>query len=256
MAYFERVDEHTFRATEHTSGAWREDEQHVAPALGLVAHAVVRDRAARRPDPYVVSRLSYDIFGTVPVDVVGVDVRLLRPGRTIELVEAELTHGGRTIVLLRAWLLEPRDTADLAGTPFEPLPPPERLPRWEPAQTWPGGFVRSVELHRHLEGPGRGWFWARPTQPLVAGEEVGSLARTAGVLDLANGMTVRADPAAVHFPNVDLTAHLLREPVGEWLGVDASVTFGRHGVGVTSSRLHDVTGPLGTLVQSLVVRPR
>ncbi len=94
------------------------------------------------------------------------------------------------------------------------------------------------------------------TEPLVAGEESRSWARTAGLLDIANGMTVRADPAEVHFPNIDLTAHLLREPVGEWLGVDASVTFGRDGVGMTSSRLHDADGPLGTLVQCLTVRPR
>lgn len=256
MAYFERVDGTRFRATEHTSGAWREDEQHVAPALGLLAHVVDRDRRARRSDPFVVSRLSYDIFGTVPVDVVGVDVRVLRPGRTIELVEAAMTYGGRTVVLLRAWLLEPRDTTVLAGTPFDRLPPREELPEWQPSQTWPGGFIHSVELRRHLEEPGRGWFWVRSTQPLVGGEEAGALARTAGLLDVANGMTVRADPAEVHFPNIDLTAHLLREPVGEWLGVDASVTFGHEGVGLTSSRLHDARGPLGTLVQSLTVRPR
>ncbi len=256
MAYFERLGPHRFRATEHTGGAWREDEQHIAPALGLLAHETVRHRDSRRPDGLLLSRLSYDIFGTVPVGVVEVGVRLLRPGRTIELVEAELTHEGRTIVLLRAWLLEPRDTAELAGSPFTALPAPEELPDWSPAETWPGGFIRSVRLRRHLEAPGRGWFWVRTTQSLVAGEEVGATARAAGLLDLANGMTVRADPSRVHFPNVDLTAHLLREPVGDWLGVDVSVTFGHHGVGVTSSRLHDAAGPLGTLVQSLTVRPR
>ncbi len=69
-------------------------------------------------------------------------------------------------------------------------------------------------------------------------------------------MTVRADPAEVHYPNVDLTAHLLREPVGEWLGVDVSITFGDNGIGVTESRLHDARGPLGTLAQCLTVRPR
>jgi acyl-CoA thioesterase len=256
VTYFERTGERHFRATEHTGGAWREDEQHVAPALGLLAHVVDRDRRGRREDPFVAARLSYDIFGTVPVDEVEVAVRVLRPGRTIELVQAELAHGGRTIVLLRVWLLEPRDTADHAGTPFAPLPSRDELTPWSPANAWPGGFIRSVELHRHLEEPGRGWFWARPLHPLVADEEVSSWARAAGLLDLANGMTVRADPAEVHFPNIDLTAHLLREPLGEWLGVDASVTFGRDGVGMTSARLHDDEGPLGTLVQCLTVRPR
>ncbi|WP_371814181.1 hypothetical protein [Phycicoccus sp. HDW14] len=118
------------------------------------------------------------------------------------------------------------------------------------------GFIGSVELRRHLEEPGRGCFWARTRIPLVDDEPVSATARFAGLLDIANGMTVRADPALVHFPNVDLTAHLLRTPEGEWLGVDASQTFGDNGIGLTSSVLHDAAGPLGTLAQSLTVRPR
>ncbi|GGL22174.1 thioesterase family protein [Phycicoccus endophyticus] len=255
-AYFERLDETRLRATEHTGGAWREDEQHIAPALGLLAHLVERDHAARREDRLVLARLSYDILGTVPVDVVDTAVRVLRPGRTIELVEASLAHAGRTVATLRAWLLAERDAAAVAGSALPSIPRPEELSAWVPAETWPGGFIRSVEVRRHLEEPGRGWFWVRTPLPLVAGEPVGATARLAGLLDIANGMTVRADPERVHFPNVDLTAHLLREPVGEWLGVDTSVSFGATGVGLTSSRLHDAQGPLGTLAQCLTVRPR
>ena len=40
MAYFERLSATTFRATEHVSGAWDEATQHIAPALGLMAHVV------------------------------------------------------------------------------------------------------------------------------------------------------------------------------------------------------------------------
>ncbi len=256
MAYFDRLDEARFRASEQTGGAWREDEQHIAPALGLLAHVVERDHAARRDEPLVVSRLSYDILGTVPVAEVGTTVRVLRPGRTIELVEASMTYGGRTVVTVRAWLLEPRPTEEVAGTALPSIPAPRDLPAWTPSEVWPGGFIRSVELRRHLEEPGRGWFWVRTDVPLVADEAVSPTARIAGLLDIANGMTVRADPADVHFPNVDLTAHLLRVPVGEWLGIDTSVTFGDNGIGLTSSRLHDAAGPLGTLAQSLTVRPR
>src|SRR5919199_2164690 len=98
--YFERVDAGAFRATEHVGGAWRQDEQHIAPALGLLVHAVECDRDVRRDDGLVLGRLSFDILGTLPIDVVEVGVRVLRPGRTIELVEATLAHGGRTAVLL------------------------------------------------------------------------------------------------------------------------------------------------------------
>ena len=256
MAYFERLGPSTFRATEHTGGAWREDEQHIAPALGLLAHVVERDRDARRPDRPVLARLSYDILGTVPVDVVDTEVRVLRHGRTIELVEASVAHGGRTVAVLRAWLLVERDSASVAGSPVPGIPGPDELEPWTPSALWPGGFIGSVELRRHLEEPGRGWFWVRTPVPLLAGEEVSPTARVAGLLDIANGMTVRADPREVHFPNVDLTAHLLRVPEGEWLGVDASITFGDNGIGVTSSQLHDAAGPLGSLAQCLTVRPR
>lgn len=256
MPYFERLDETRFRATEHTSGAWREDEQHIAPAIGLLAHVVERDVAARRDDALVASRLSYDILGTVPVAEVDTAVTVLRAGRTIELVEATMAHAGRTVAVLRAWLLQTRNSSAVAGTGLSRLPGPDELPAWSPSDTWPGGFIGSVELRRHLEGPGRGWFWVRTRIPLVDDEPVSATARFAGLLDIANGMTVRADPALVHFPNVDLTAHLLRAPEGEWLGVDASQTFGDNGIGLTSSVLHDAAGPLGTLAQSLTVRPR
>lgn len=256
MAYFERIDEQTFRATEHTGGAWREDEQHISPAIGLLGHLVEQDRDARRDDGLLLARLSYDILGTVPVDLVETEVRVLRPGRTIELVEARMAHGGRDVLVLRAWLLETRDTSAFAGTPLPSIPGPDALPVWSPSEYWPGGFIASVDLRRHLEEPGRGCFWVRTAEPLLADEPVGPTARVAGLLDLANGMTVRADPALVHFPNVDLTAHLVREPRGEWLGVDVSITFGDSGVGVTSSTLHDESGPLGSLAQCLTVRPR
>ena len=69
-------------------------------------------------------------------------------------------------------------------------------------------------------------------------------------------MTVRADPREVLFPNIDLTAHLFRRPEGAWAGFDITVTFGADGIGLTSSVLHDVTGPLGTQAQLLTLRPR
>ena len=67
MAYFQRLSAHRFRATEHTGGAWDLETQHIAPALGLMAHVVETDREARRSDGPVLCRLSYDILGKVPI---------------------------------------------------------------------------------------------------------------------------------------------------------------------------------------------
>jgi hypothetical protein len=254
-AYFERLDEETFRATEHVGGAWRLDEQHIAPALGLLAHAVERDRDRRRDDGLVLGRLSYDILGAVPVDVVTIAVRLLRPGRTIELVEATLAHGGRAVVVLRAWLMQQRDTTTIVGGGFPPMAPPEEVPAWDPTTVWPGGFIASVEVRRDEVEPGRARYWVRTPVTLVADEEASRVAAVAGLLDIANGMTVRRDPRSVAFPNVDLTAHLFREPRGSWLGFDTTVSFGADGLGLTSSVVHDEVGPVGTSAQLLTVRP-
>ena len=255
MAYFERTGPRSFRATEHVSGAWIQDTQHIAPALGLLAHAVEADRDARRSDGLVVGRLSYDILGTVPVDEVEVDVEVVRPGRTIELVQATLSHARRSAVLMRAWLMEPRDTSGLAGTPHERIDPPEEMEPWDPTSVWPGGFIASAEVRRRQVEPGRAAYWVRTALPLVRDEEVSRFARVAGLLDIANGMTVRADPRTVAFPNIDLTAHLFEQPAGEWIGFDTTVSMGGGGVGLTSSVLHDALGAVGRAEQVLTVRP-
>ena len=40
MSYFVQTGPATFRPTEHVGGAWNTAEQHIAPALGLMVHAV------------------------------------------------------------------------------------------------------------------------------------------------------------------------------------------------------------------------
>jgi hypothetical protein len=255
MAYFERVGAQRFRATEHTGGAWDLETQHIAPALGLLAHAVEQDRDARRDDGLVVTRLSYDILGTVPIAEVDIAVGVTSAGRTIELVEAELAHGGRAVVRLRAWLMAERDTETLHGTGLSPIPPPEELEPWDPSTGWPGGFIATAEVRRAQVEPGRATYWVRTTQPLLEDEEVSRLAAVAGLLDIANGMTVRAAPRDVAFPNVDLTAHFFARPGDGWLGLDTAVSFGADGVGLTTSVVHDEGGPIGTSSQCLTVRP-
>lgn len=255
MAYFRRVAASAFRASEHVSGAWNTAEQHVAPTFGLLAHLVEADRDARRDDGLQLARLSYDILGTLPVDVVDTSVEVLRPGRSVELVEASLCHGGRRAVVLRAWLLAPRDTATLAATDLPRIPPPQDLPAWDPTTMWPGGFIASLEVRRQRPHPGRAVYWVRTRLPLLADEPTSRLAAAVGLLDAANGMAVRVSPRRVAFPNLDLTAHFFGRPQSDWVGFDTSVSFGAGGLGLTSTTIHDETGPIGTMAQALTLRP-
>ncbi|CAM2930700.1 thioesterase family protein [Prescottella defluvii] len=255
MAYFKREGDHAFRPTQHVSGAWNADEQHIAPAIGLLTHVVELDRDRRRDDGLVIARLSYDILGTLPMDSVETSVTVLRPGRTIELVEATLAHDGRPAVRMRAWLMREGDTEALAGSAFPRIAAPEEMPAWDPTTVWGGGFIATADVRRVHTEPGRAAYWVRTPHDLVEGEAIGSLARAATLFDIANGMAARARPEDVAFPNVDLTAHLFTLPRGEWVGFDTTVSFGPTGLGLTSSVIHDLHGPVGTLNQILTVRP-
>jgi len=248
------VGEGRFLATRHVGGAWFADEQHIAPLLGLLTHLVEVDRDRRRSDGLVAGRLSFDILGRVGMDEVATRARVLRPGRSVELVEVVASQQGRDVANLRAWLMKPGATAALAASPLPRIPAPEDVPAWDPTQVWPGGFIESVEVRRHQFQPGRAHFWVRTPLPLLVDTPHSRLAAAVGLLDIANGMTVRAAPAEVAFPNVDLTAHFFAVPAGDWLGFDTSVTFGDGGVGVTSTVLHDLSGPVGVMAQMLTVR--
>lgn len=255
-AYFTPLGRARYRASEHTSGAWDPREQHISPAFGLMIHEVEQHRDRRRDDGLILGRLSYDILGTVPVGEMTIEVRVVRPGRTIELVEATLSHDGRTAVLLRGWLLQRQNSGRVAGSSLPPIPTRAEMEAWSPTEVWPGGFIASADAHRRQHEPGHAVYWVRPRVELIEGEQVSGLARAAGLIDIANGMTVRKSPQEVAFPNVDLTAHFFAEPRGEWIGFDTTVSFGADGVGLTHSILHDENGPIGSMSQVLTVRPK
>lgn len=252
-AYYERLGDGRFRSTIHAQGAWAADHQHMAPVSGLLVRAI--ERCAPRAD-LIVSRVAFDILGVIPGGEVEVTASVIRPGRTIELVEAEMRAGGRVAVRATAWRLASSDTRAIADVAIDTLPGPDTGEPWHGAGVWGGGFIRSLEL-RVLPGwrPGRGRVWIRTDVDLVDGCESSALARYFSVIDTANGIAVRADPATLLFPNTDLTVHLVRRPVGSWVGCDTTVSFGPDGVGLTASVLHDEAGPIGRAAQTLTLRP-
>jgi hypothetical protein len=58
------------------------------------------------------------------------------------------------------------------------------------------------------------------------------------------------------FLNIDLDLHLLRQPVSEWLMLDARTRLGADGTGLATSTLRDEAGVVGTGNQTLVISPR
>ncbi|MEU9339653.1 thioesterase family protein [Streptomyces sp. NPDC048278] len=256
-SYFEAVDDCRYKPTPHAGGAWAADEQHFSPLAGLVVHALDRYRAAGPDSGLLLSRISYDILGRLALDECEIEVETVRPGRTIELLEAVVRISGRPVLRARAWYLTALDTGAVAGGPDDRLPPPDSLAPWPASEIWPGGYIESVEIRPVAPPrPGRTAAWLATPLDLVAGGSAGPLASYLALVDTANGIAVRQPPAAWMFPNVDLTVHLHRQPRGAWTGLDTKVTFGPTGQGLTSTVLHDVEGPVGHASQILTVRPQ
>ena len=254
-AYFVRLGPHCYSPTEHAGGTWREDELHLAPVAGLVVHEMERWRQAHLDPAMRFSRFSFELLGQIPRGTIEMHTEVVRPGRTIELIETTMTIG-RVIIRGRAWLLSTEDTSAVAGSPFGPLPDPETQPDFRMSDIWPGGFIASLRGKRvgPVE-PGRGCAWLTTDVELVTGEPVSPLASFCALVDAANGIAIRQKPTDWMYPNVEWTVHLFTQPQGRWVGLDTRVSFGPDGLGLTSSVLHDLRGPVGMLQQSLTVRP-
>lgn len=253
--YFRKIDATRYQPTELTSGAWSTTEQHISPVIGLMVHAVERFVAQRDADGLDIARISVDILGVLPVEEFDVHVDVIRPGRTIELLEATVMSGGRAAVRGRVWRLATGDTTEVAGGDNTRLASPDRMQPWNLAEVWPGGYIASLDVRAGGPGePGRNTAWVRSDVPLVANEPVSNLATFISFVDTANGIAVRESPDCWMFPNLDLTIHLFRQPRGEWVGLDTKVVFGDSGHGTTTSRLFDTDGQVGYASQILTVR--
>jgi hypothetical protein len=250
-AFYVRLDEHRFASTLHSQGAWQPGEQHLAPASGLVLAEAER----RLPSDKLVSRVSFDVLGVIHSGEFTIDVDVVRPGRSIELIEASMRHGNLTSIRARIWRLAATDTRQVQAVEWTPLPPPDAMRPFTLSSVWGGDFIRSVETRQEADArPGRGRSWIRTRYPLVAGEADPPVAGFLKLVDTANGLVVRERPGSVFFANVDLTVHFFRQPEAGWVGLDTRVNFGPTGLGETFSVLSDIHGPVGTAAQSLTLR--
>jgi hypothetical protein len=80
--------------------------------------------------------------------------------------------------------------------------------------------------------------------------------RLMSCVDSASGVSAALDPASWGFLNTELTVHVLRPPVGEWVCLSAETTLGTGSVGVATSQVHDERGLVARSAQALLVARR
>ena len=206
----------------------------------------------------MVARFTCEILSAIPVGEVGVQARLARPGRSVQLVEGTITAGGREVAWARAWrVLRTQSPSAGPGLPRAPGLPDHEM-QLAPGG-WVDGYLSAIEW-RNVRGafgtPGPATVWARMRYPLLPDEEPGPLERVLAIADSGNGVSGELDLRRWHFINPELTVHVYREAAGEWICLDAQTTIAAGGTGLATSVLSDLDGPVGVGAQSLLIAPR
>ncbi|MFC4783037.1 thioesterase family protein [Nocardioides sp. MAHUQ-72] len=242
----------TFESLPATAGPWAADAQHGGPPAALLARAVERLSQAH------VGRFTMELHGPVPVGPLATSATVLRPGRSVQLVGAELhdVTRGRVVASARAWLFPvstdgPEQPKPLAHGPADGV-------RHDRPTAWHGGYLDAVEwrwVSGSVSTPGPGVVWMRPPA-LVEGEHPSPVQRLLACADSASGASAALDVRRWAFLNTELTVHVLRPPVGEWICLDAETTLGPGSVGVATAAISDELGLVARSSQALLVAPR
>ena len=252
-----RVDGNHAATSPNAAGPWDPGMQHGSAPASLVVWAA---EAIPTPVPMQIARVTIDLMRPVPVAPLTIETEILRAGRKIQLCAIRLLADGVVVVGATVLKIKRQDLtlpADVRELPVE-LPGPDQS-RVEPANFSSSPFVTGVSLRAALGGfgvPGPGAIWYRVDRPLVEGSAVSQAMRAVVAADFCNGTSAALDFRNWTFINADLTVNFSRQPVGEWILLDAESWIGPDGSGLAMARLADTSGYFGRAVQSLVIEKR
>jgi hypothetical protein len=281
-------DGQSFVPTEHARGPWDPQALHGGAPAALIADAFERLEPGSQ---LRIARLGFELLRPIPFAPLTLSTRIVRPGRRVQELAAELSAG--ELLVCRASALRVQEvSAEVAAAAIvqdaatdlaaaigggaeapdldadaqarsDALPPPDQAKpvrfALDEENIDRASFAASAMEMRWLSdprAPGPGRVWMRLRHPLLEGRELTALARLAATADFGNGVSAELPFERFLFINADLTIHLQRPPLGEWIGLDARTLLHGGGAGLAESVLHDVHGPVGRAFQTLVVQPR
>jgi hypothetical protein len=247
------TDGNLFVPSEHARGPWDAHSQHGGPPAALMVRAV---EALPSQVPMAVARFTVEILKPVPLSAVAVAAHVERQGRRVQLVSAVLSSEGEEVCRARAWRIRITDIDVVAPASALPFDGPDQGVIF-PAESEEPAFHRTGVQLSFVRGRfwdvGPATVWIRLLRPVVDVEEPSPLQRVMAAADFGNGVSSTLEFGRYVYVNVDLTAYVHRQPVGEWICLDAYSTVNRTGVGLADSALYDVNGPIGRSLQTLYV---
>jgi hypothetical protein len=247
---FER-DGDAFVATVLTQGPWHDNAMYGGAPAALLTWAIEQVPTLV---PMRIARLTFDMHRPVPIERLRVTTDVAREGKRLQIVTATI-HDERDVEVARVTALRLRldDGPEQASDPRRPAI--ARPPGPGPERRYDGrgrnGFLGAMEVRAGGEDTATSWY--RGTKPIVLGEETSPAMRLAWVADFTANSGNYLDQTRWSCINPDLTIHLVREPVGEWLCVATRAWYERDGIGLARAELFDLDGFIGTCATTSLV---
>lgn len=253
-----------FVGTILTQGGWDPKGANGGAVLALLGHCL--DDVPSLVEMGL-SRFTVDLVRPVPLGRrLQVVPTVLREGKKIQLVQLVLLVDDVEHVRATALRLRHADVSDggvpdstTDARPADALDPPERSVSLRSDMAEAPGFLRAIDMRRAgtSDGTGRG-VWVRLDVPVVAGEPTNPTALVTVGIDYVNLIGIELqNTAGLTMINPDVSAQLLRAPVGEWVAVTGDTRLDPIlGRGISYALLSDTDGVFGTAMASQLLQPR
>ncbi len=239
------------------AGPWDPTMLHGGAPTGLITWIA---EGLPSDGPMRIVRLTIDLKRPVPIGPLTITTELTRAGREIQTWDIRLSAGEKEVV--HATVLKIREAHD-------PLPDGVALPGLTYAlpEDCPEegrflaeeGYNSGIEFRRAqplTDAETREAVWFRIARPFLPGVDTPALVRAAATGDYCNALGAPLDFRRWTYINADLSVHMVRAPVGEWMLLAAEGWIGPEGRGIAFGALADRQGFVGRAIQCLVVAPR
>jgi hypothetical protein len=246
-------DGDAFVGTSLTSGPWNPKHANGSSALALLCRCL---DTVPTLTPMSLTRLTVDLMRPVPVGVpLTVGTRVAREGKKLQIVDLALSADGVECVLATALRLREADLPALAGPdammpkgstdtrPTERITPRDRCINLRQLRPDPSGALLAGDILRASRDDGASATWLHVCMDVVAGEPISPTARLGYCADFTSLVGVGMVTEGVTMINPDITTHVLRLPVGEWVAITGDTRFDLHtGRGLSMAELSDDIG--------------
>jgi hypothetical protein len=238
-----------------SASGWSRDQIRGAAVSGALARAT--ERTADQVLPHMrPARWAVDLFRPARVRPTAVTTTVIRHGRRIGMIDAELRQGDAPVARSRALFVRPSPAP--LGQVWRPnhllsAPPPDLEPTGDDPRLFYSsqqGWTTKADSHQNGSHK-QVWHFV---MPLVEGEWPTAFQLIASVADLTS-LVVNWGSAGVEFINADIDLVLTRLPVSMEVGLSAIDRSEADGISVGTAVFFDRDGPLGSASVVAVANP-